>query len=74
MLNFLNFDIAFDEELTWLCNVQQSFSIYTKDTQYPGWAMHHSHFNGGPKQPPGINTSSAVTRKSECVKKRQDIA
>ena len=32
MLNFLNFDIAFDEELTWLCNVQQSFSIYTKDT------------------------------------------
>ena len=32
MLNFPNFDITFNEELAWLCNAQQSFSIYTKDT------------------------------------------
>ena len=50
MLNFANFDIAFDEELTWLCNVQQPFSTYAEDTEY------HPHFNRGPKQPPGINT------------------
>ena len=55
MLNFPNSDIAFDEELAWLCNVQQLFSTYAEDPEYPGWARYHSHFNRGPKQPPGIN-------------------
>ena len=36
MLNFPYFDIAFDKELAWLCNVQQSFSTYAEDTEYPG--------------------------------------
>ena len=36
MLNFPNFDIAFDKELAWLCNVQQSFSTYAEDIEYPG--------------------------------------
>ena len=56
MLNFPNSNIAFDEELAWLCNVQQLFSTYAEDPEYPGWARYHSHFNRGPKQPPGINT------------------
>ena len=45
MLNCPNFDIAFDEELAWLCNVQQSFSTFAEDMEYPGWARYHSHFN-----------------------------
>ena len=57
MLNFPNFDITFDEELAWLCNVQQSFSTYAEDTEYPGWARYQSHYNRGPKQPPGNNTT-----------------
>ena len=56
MLKFPNFDVTFDEELAWLCYVQQSFSTYAEDTEHLGWARHHSHFNRGPKQPPGINT------------------
>ena len=52
MLNFPNFDVG----LAWLCNVQQLFSTYAEDTEYPGWAKYHSHFICGPKQPPGINT------------------
>ena len=35
MLNVPNFDIVFNEELAWLCNAQQSFSIYVEDTEYP---------------------------------------
>ena len=56
MLNFSYFDITFDEELTWLCNVQQSFSTYDEDTEYSRWASYRSHFNRGPKQLPGIKT------------------
>lgn len=55
ILIFPNFDIASDEEVAWLCNVQQSFSTYDKDTEYPGWIRYHSHFNHAPKQPLGIN-------------------
>ena len=33
MLNIPYFDIAFDKELPWLCNVQQSFSTYAEDTE-----------------------------------------
>ena len=54
MLNFPNFDVAFDEELPWLCNVQQSFYTYAEDTEYPGWARYHSNFNCRLKQPLGI--------------------
>ena len=56
MLNFSYFDITFDEELAWLCNVQQSFSTYDEDTEYSRWASYRSHFNRGPKQLPGIKT------------------
>ena len=56
MLNLFNFDHAFDEELAWLCNFQQSFSTYAEDTEYPGWAKYHLHFNRGSMQLPGINT------------------
>ena len=56
MLNFPNFDIAFDEELARLCNVQQLFSTYAEDAEYPRWVRYHSHFNRGPKQLPRINT------------------
>ena len=57
MLNFHNFNIVFNEELAWLCNIQQSFSTYAEDTEYPGLATrYHSHFNRRPKQPRGINT------------------
>ena len=61
MLIFPNFDIAFDEELAWLCKVQQSFSTYAEDTEYPGWTRYHLYFNRGPKQPLGINTILLLT-------------
>ena len=56
MLSFSNFDITFDEELAWLCNVQQSFSTYDEDTEYSRRASYCSQFNRGTKQLPGINT------------------
>ena len=60
MLNFPNFGIAFDKELAWLHNVQQSFSTYAENTEYPEWARDHSYLNRGPKQPLEIITILAL--------------
>ena len=44
ILNFPNFDVAFIEELAWLCSVQQSFFAYAEDNEYTGRARYHLHF------------------------------
>ena len=44
-LNFPIFYVAFDEELAWSCNVQQSLSTYAEDTECPGWVRYDSNYN-----------------------------
>ena len=56
ILLFSNLDVAFDEELFWLNNVQEVFFNFTENTDFPAWARYHSSFNRGPNQLVGINT------------------
>ena len=56
ILLFSNLDVAFDEELFWLNNVQEEFFNFTENTDFPAWARYHSSFNRGPNQLVGINT------------------
>ena len=56
ILLFSNLDVAFDEELFWLNNVQEVFFNFTENTNFPAWARYHSSLNCGPSQLVGINT------------------